>query len=67
VHEFITPPCNGNNICMQLISLEKVIHEVERFYRNNQTFSDEDNISKSIDYTNKDDVLGLVNRSTITE
>jgi ADP-heptose:LPS heptosyltransferase len=67
VHEFLTPPCNGNNICMQLISLERVINEVEMFYRNNQQFSGEDGNYSSIDYFSKGDVLGLVNRKLIEE
>lgn len=30
VHEFLVPPCKGNNICMQKIDLEKAIHAFEQ-------------------------------------
>jgi ADP-heptose:LPS heptosyltransferase len=29
VHEFKSPPCKGNNLCMQLISVEEVLRAVE--------------------------------------
>ncbi|MFP4287623.1 MAG: glycosyltransferase family 9 protein [Bacteroidales bacterium] len=54
VHDFIIPPCKGNNVCMQKISLEAVLRQIEQvknklppmhynlnsvsFYRKNETF-----------------------------
>lgn len=31
VHEFVTPPCKGNNQCMKLISVEEVLDSVRNY------------------------------------
>lgn len=63
VHEFITPPCKGNNSCMQLITLQEVMEEVNEFYQNGAKFSNTKNNPKSnINYNNENIVLGMVNR-----
>lgn len=64
VHEFITPPCNGNNSCMQLISVEEVMHEVNEFYKNGTKLQHTINYSPDqINYRNQhQDVLGVLNR-----
>ncbi len=63
VHEFITPPCKGNNSCMQLITLQEVMEEVNEFYQNSAKFSDtKNNSKKNINYNHENIVLGMVNR-----
>jgi ADP-heptose:LPS heptosyltransferase len=63
VHEFITPPCKGNNSCMKLISLEEVMHEVNEFYNNGAKFTDSRiHIRESINFNHNKKILGLVNR-----
>jgi ADP-heptose:LPS heptosyltransferase len=32
VHEFITPPCKGANLCMQLIEVKEVMNAVDSFF-----------------------------------
>jgi ADP-heptose:LPS heptosyltransferase len=63
VHEFITPPCKGNNVCMQLIEVEEVKKEVVEFYENDMSFSNQKDLISDINYKRGDLVLGLVNRS----
>lgn len=62
VHEFITPPCKGNNSCMQLISVEEVINEVRIFYNNKLHFLDNEVAIEKINYFKKNEVLGMVHR-----
>jgi ADP-heptose:LPS heptosyltransferase len=38
VHEFTTPPCLGNNICMQKIEVMEVKNLVDEFYNNQRQF-----------------------------
>jgi ADP-heptose:LPS heptosyltransferase len=63
VHEFITPPCKGNNVCMQLISLQEVKTEIEQFFDNGKRF-DSIHTSKEVIYLDeKLEVPGVLNRS----
>jgi ADP-heptose:LPS heptosyltransferase len=64
VHEFSTPPCKGNNICMQLISLEEVVKEVGYFLEN-KNFSDKELQlgNHHVIYRKSEQVLGVVNRA----
>lgn len=62
VHEFITPPCKGNNSCMQMISMQEVADEIQEFYSNGMKFGKDTSASEEIHYYNKDEVLGMVNR-----
>lgn len=39
VHDFITPPCKGNNICMKLITVEEVHDKIKRLVSNTITDS----------------------------
>jgi ADP-heptose:LPS heptosyltransferase len=56
VHEFVSPPCKGNNQCMQLISVEEVLNA----YLN---YDIKPVISTSIQYSGKEQLtLGVVVR-----
>ncbi|MDY0140475.1 MAG: glycosyltransferase family 9 protein [Bacteroidales bacterium] len=58
VHDFETPPCKGNNSCMNLISCDEVVKIVDQIL-NNQNPKIEN--SKFV-YSYENKVLGMVNR-----
>jgi len=60
VHDFIIPPCKGNNVCMKLITSEEVFAVVQNFLMN--TSSIQNNSSEVLHYESDGEVLGLVNR-----
>lgn len=62
VHEFITPPCKGNNSCMQIISLEEVTNEIQQFYNNGQQFIETDKPQEKLYFFNNNEILGLVKK-----
>ncbi|MBK7764372.1 MAG: glycosyltransferase family 9 protein [Bacteroidetes bacterium] len=59
VHDFETAPCKGNNICMQLITIDEVINEVMKAMNKETKFV----AANSTIYMNDNkSILGLVNR-----
>lgn len=62
VHEFITPPCKGNNTCMKLISLQDITKEIEYFYQNAAFSKNETYSEAEVRYQSENIVLGKVNR-----
>lgn len=63
VHEFVTPPCNGDNTCMQLITVDEVFNEVIDFYKNDSMLknSSANSLNKIIYTSNFNKVLGVLN------
>ncbi len=62
VHEFETPPCNGNNVCMQIIQVNEVFDSLNKTMEENM--NPEKIFSDTIIYTDSENaVLGLVKRS----
>jgi ADP-heptose:LPS heptosyltransferase len=59
VHDFVTPPCKGNNQCMKLISVQEVIESTQSLL--GKAFLSANN-SSQITYKNNDFVLGTLNR-----
>ncbi len=57
VHEFDTPPCQGNNVCMQLILVEDVMRALETL---NQDLPQS---MAPIIYLEKENALGVIKRS----
>jgi len=58
VHDFVNPPCRGNNMCMQLITVDEVLHTVKTFFSQGILASQQE----AIHYTHHDFVLGTLNR-----
>lgn len=59
VHEFDVPPCNGNNVCMQNISVMDVMESIE-------TLKDPSRMEESdrqLIYQYNDEVLGVIKRT----
>lgn len=59
VHEFLIPPCNGDNQCMKKIKVEEVFKSVHSQLNSTENFT---NHQLFIDYTNGDGPLGVVLR-----
>lgn len=53
IHDFINPPCNGNNICMDLIEMEEVYEKVSRVFEDlpNDLKQNQSIIYKKNDFT----------------
>lgn len=62
VHEFVSPPCRGNNRCMQLIQLTTVKNEITSFYMNKMIFPSLEQNHRKISYRFESETLGMVNR-----
>lgn len=61
VHDFLIPPCNGDNQCMKKITVEEVYYAVELSLNN--ISKESANLYPEIDYTNSDQSpLGVVLR-----
>ncbi|MFZ1524008.1 MAG: glycosyltransferase family 9 protein [Saprospiraceae bacterium] len=62
VHEFIHPPCKGDNKCMQLISVDEVLEQVNQYLTHHHFLQDyESNVSKVV-YNIDFHILGIVKR-----
>ncbi|MES2394845.1 MAG: glycosyltransferase family 9 protein [Bacteroidota bacterium] len=59
VHEFITPPCKGDNQCMKKIKVEEVLNSVRSKLDSTLSIV---NSQSDIDYTSGDSPLGVVLR-----
>lgn len=59
VHEFIIPPCKGDNQCMKKIKVEEVLNSVRSQLDSNSSFI---NQQSDIDYTSGGSPLGVVLR-----
>lgn len=59
VHEFATPPCKGNNVCMKTISVEEVF---QKFKMAMQGEKDE-SPSNQINYSTPDFIIGRFDRN----
>lgn len=59
VHEFDVPPCNGNNVCMQNISVEDVLNNVEKLTDSSRNEESE----RRVIYQYNDEVLGVIKRT----
>jgi ADP-heptose:LPS heptosyltransferase len=59
VHEFLIPPCKGDNQCMKKIKVEEVFKSVHSQLNSTENFT---NHQLFIDYTNGDSPLGVVLR-----
>lgn len=62
VHDFSTPPCRGNNICMQLISVPEVMNAVDHYLQEGRLLHAERS-GQAVIYKSGETVLGLVNRA----
>jgi len=62
VHEFSHPPCKGDNKCMQLISVEEVLMEVEHFLSNQEFVVEDETNLVGIIYRADTHILGTVKR-----
>lgn len=58
VHDFVNPPCQGNNRCMQLISVKEVLHAAQSILKNKKLAPQ----APTITYTDKERVLGFLAR-----
>lgn len=58
VHEFVIPPCGGNNMCMKAISVEQVFKLFNNFMNNKDINITQENIIFEVD----DKVIGLIDR-----
>jgi len=59
VHEFLIPPCNGDNQCMKKIKVGEVLNNVRSQLDSNSNFN---NPQSGIDYSSGDSPLGVVLR-----
>ena len=64
VHEFIIPPCNGDNQCMKKISVEEVFNAARLTLSKSYEIQSGETIPQSIDYISSDSTkpLGVVLR-----
>jgi ADP-heptose:LPS heptosyltransferase len=64
VHEFDQPPCKGNNVCMQLISVQDVLNEVKVAMEKKQPFIRQQQpvIYQTNNKDGKANTLGIVHR-----
>jgi ADP-heptose:LPS heptosyltransferase len=60
VHDFETPPCKGNNVCMKLIEVHEVLAAVNELFQSDNLLKQEQN---QFIYNYNGEVLGLVKRS----
>ncbi len=60
VHDFEIPPCKGDNICMQLITVKEVYDAFSALYKNPELLQNQNQYENI--YKNKDKVLGMFNR-----
>ena len=60
VHDFEIAPCNGNNICMQLIGVEEVNENIASLLNTSKV--QKSTLIKSIIYQTDQDILGIVQR-----
>jgi len=60
VHEFVTPPCRGNNYCMKSIMPDNVCHLVENYF--NKGIAASDGVRKDILFQYDDFTIGTVTR-----
>lgn len=58
VHDFVNPPCRGNNMCMKLISVDEVLNAILSFI-DEKSYNQPNN---KIIYQTSDFVLGTLNR-----
>lgn len=58
VHEFDVPPCHGNNVCMQQITVDRVVKSIPLLAEKRPELAD-----KSIVYDANDEVLGVIKRT----
>jgi ADP-heptose:LPS heptosyltransferase len=65
VHDFSTPPCKGNNTCMQLIEVSEVMQTVNSFLNDEIPLSSADLFQERTHYFVSNEALGLVNRSSV--
>jgi len=63
VHDFIIPPCGGNNVCMKLISVNEVLDVIIRFLKDEITLNFKNDSSEQIVYEDSNEILGLVVRT----
>ncbi len=63
VHDFINPPCRGNNVCMQLISVEEVATMVDKILCDETINSANDFINNNVVYQYDNATIGIVSRS----
>lgn len=61
VHEFATPPCRGNNVCMKSVLPPRVFSIVQRALAKEQPT--DAGITKSITYQNEDFTVGRLDRN----
>jgi ADP-heptose:LPS heptosyltransferase len=59
IHDFVNPPCNGNNICMKLISVDSVMDTVTGIMEKSDFIG---NINKDIIYKFNDFTIGTLSR-----
>lgn len=59
VHEFIIPPCKGDNQCMKKIKVEEVLNSVRAQLGSTTNFTNQESV---IDYTSGGSPLGVVLR-----
>ncbi len=62
VHDFETPPCNGNNVCMKLITVEEVSAVMMKLMDNEPQDSKSESEAQKVVYTHDGTALGLVQR-----
>lgn len=62
VHDFEIAPCKGNNVCMQLISVNEVFDKVQFLLQNPQEQNHPSVDGLNFIYSNNEDVLGKVIR-----
>ncbi len=60
VHDFEIAPCNGNNICMQLIGVEEVNENIASLLNTSKV--QKSTLIKPIIYQTDQDILGIVQR-----
>ncbi len=58
IHDFVNPPCRGNNMCMQIISVNEVFNTVKSFFNEGLLATQKE----TIHYTHKNFVFGTLNR-----
>ncbi|HAN00662.1 MAG TPA: hypothetical protein DCQ26_18870 [Marinilabiliales bacterium] len=59
VHDFVNPPCKGNNQCMKLITVEDVLNSVQIFFQGTQFLVEK---PSEIAYRSNGFILGTLNR-----
>ncbi len=62
VHEFLTPPCKGKNVCMQTILYSEVFESAHHFLQNGY-FEEKKQHAGDMTYKSTDLTLGVIKRS----